>query len=130
VPTVADGGIDEEKLDEQAREIGEIPDVEAGETKEATFDLTPGKYVMFCNLPGHYAQGMYGSITVTKQRLSTPDEADHDRGLGFASGGYAPNPGSARSRERPSERSRLTLVNGRGDHGLRLPSLEVPIPAG
>ena len=28
-----------------------------------TFKLTAGKYVMFCNLPAHYAQGMYGTLT-------------------------------------------------------------------
>jgi len=66
LPTEADGEVDEEKLDEIAEEAGEVPDVEAGETKSGKFHLTPGKYVMFCNLPGHYAQGMYGTLTVTK----------------------------------------------------------------
>lgn len=66
LPTASDGGVDEEKLDASAQEVGEIPDVEPGETGSGTFDLTPGKYVMFCNLPGHYAQGMYGSVTVSK----------------------------------------------------------------
>ena len=28
-----------------------------------TVDLTPGKYAMICNLPGHYQRGMYGSLT-------------------------------------------------------------------
>ena len=58
--------VDEEALEEASgvREIGEIADVEAGETKSETFKLTPGKYVMICNLPGHYKAGMYGSITV------------------------------------------------------------------
>lgn len=66
LPTEADGSVDEEKLDEVAGEAGEIADVEPGETKSEKFNLTPGKYVMFCNLPGHYAQGMYGTLTVTK----------------------------------------------------------------
>jgi uncharacterized cupredoxin-like copper-binding protein len=63
LPTESGGGVDEEKLDIEAKEIGEIPDVEAGKSKSNTFELTPGKYVMFCNIPGHYAQGMYGSLT-------------------------------------------------------------------
>lgn len=66
LPTDSGGGVDEEKLDEVAEEAGEVPDVEAGETKSGNFELTPGKYVIFCNLPGHYAQGMYGTLTVTK----------------------------------------------------------------
>lgn len=66
LPTEANGEVDEEKMDEIAEEAGEIADVEAGETKSENFKLSPGKYVMFCNLPGHYAQGMYGTITVTK----------------------------------------------------------------
>ena len=65
LPTEASGEVDEEKLDEIAEEGGEVPDVEAGESKSGKFNLTPGKYVMFCNLPGHYAQGMYGTLTVT-----------------------------------------------------------------
>jgi len=66
LPTEASGGVDEEKMDKIAESAGEIPDVEAGDDKSAGFKLTPGKYVMFCNLPGHYAQGMYGTLTVTK----------------------------------------------------------------
>jgi uncharacterized cupredoxin-like copper-binding protein len=66
LPTEANGGVDEEKLDKSAQEMGEIADVEAGDTKSEQFQLTPGRYVMFCNLPGHYAQGMYGTLTVTK----------------------------------------------------------------
>jgi uncharacterized cupredoxin-like copper-binding protein len=66
LPTEANGEVNEEKLDQTAEEVGEIPDVEAGDTKSKEFELTPGKYVMFCNLPGHYAAGMYGTVTVTK----------------------------------------------------------------
>ncbi len=64
LPTEASGDVDEEKLDEVAEEAGEVADVEAGETKSENFKLSPGEYVMFCNLPGHYAQGMYGTIVV------------------------------------------------------------------
>ena len=66
LPTEASGEVDEEKMDKIAESAGEIPDVEAGETKSAQFELTPGRYVIFCNLPGHYASGMYGTLTVTK----------------------------------------------------------------
>jgi len=60
LPTKPDGSVNEEKLNSP----GEIPDVAAGATKRGTINLAPGRYVMFCNLPGHYAQGMYGTLTV------------------------------------------------------------------
>jgi uncharacterized cupredoxin-like copper-binding protein len=62
---VSGGDVDEEALGKQgAEEAGEIADVPPGQTKEKSFKLTAGKYVMFCNLPAHYQQGMYGSVTV------------------------------------------------------------------
>jgi len=64
LPTEANGDVDEEKLDQEAEEAGEVADVEPGETKSESFNLTPGKYVIFCNIPGHYARGMYGTLTV------------------------------------------------------------------
>lgn len=42
-------------------EISELPPGEAGKTK---LQLKSGKYVMFCNVSGHYAQGMYGKLTI------------------------------------------------------------------
>ncbi|MGZ5337370.1 MAG: plastocyanin/azurin family copper-binding protein, partial [Solirubrobacterales bacterium] len=44
--------------------VGEIEGVQPGQSKSGSFEFTPGKYVMFCNLPAHYEKGMYGSITV------------------------------------------------------------------
>ncbi len=64
LPTTSDGEVDEAKLEARGEDAGEIADVEAQDTKEGTFKLTPGRYVMFCNIPGHYAQGMYGTLTV------------------------------------------------------------------
>lgn len=60
LPTVADGSVDEASLDVP----GEIEEVEGGAAGTVTLDLKSGKYVMFCNLPAHYAGGMYGSLTV------------------------------------------------------------------
>jgi uncharacterized cupredoxin-like copper-binding protein len=65
LPTLSNGEVDEEGLEANGVESpGEIEDVGPGETKSATLKLTPGKYVMICNLPGHYKQGMYGTLTV------------------------------------------------------------------
>jgi uncharacterized cupredoxin-like copper-binding protein len=49
---------------DESTSVGEIPDVEPGTTKKATFKLAPSKYAMVCALPGHYEGGMYGSLTV------------------------------------------------------------------
>ena len=61
---VSGGEVDEKALEESGAEIpGEIADVPPGKSKSMTVDLTPGKYAMICNLPGHYQRGMYGSLT-------------------------------------------------------------------
>jgi plastocyanin len=60
LPTLPDGSVNEEAL----KSPGEIPDVAAGATKSTNLDLQPGRYVMFCNLPGHYAAGMFGTLVV------------------------------------------------------------------
>ena len=61
LPTLPNGEVDEEQLDSP----GEIADVAPGATDQTTLDLKPGKYVYFCNLPAHYAGGMYGALEVT-----------------------------------------------------------------
>jgi uncharacterized cupredoxin-like copper-binding protein len=33
-------------------------------TQARTIDLTPGKYLFVCNIPGHFKQGMYTVVTV------------------------------------------------------------------
>ncbi len=49
-----------------AEEIGEIEpeDLPGGGEAEATFDLEPGRYLLICNIAGHYEQGMYAELTV------------------------------------------------------------------
>ena len=43
---------------------GEVPDVEPGASGTVTITLPAGKYVVLCNLPGHFAGGMYTTLTV------------------------------------------------------------------
>ena len=64
LPTTSDGEVDEAKLESLGQDAGEVADVAPGASKAGTFKLAPGNYVMFCNIPGHYAAGMYGTITV------------------------------------------------------------------
>ena len=49
---------------DESTSVGERADVQPGATEKATFKLAPGKYAMVCALPGHYENGMYGSLTV------------------------------------------------------------------
>jgi len=44
--------------------LGESGDMAAGEAKDFTLTLTPGKYVLMCNQPGHYMVGMHVAFEV------------------------------------------------------------------
>lgn len=54
------------KVDEKAsgHEIGEIDEFKAGKTESKTFTLQSGEYVLFCNIAGHYQQGIRSAFTV------------------------------------------------------------------
>ena len=55
----------ENRIDEDAGgAIGEIEETEPGKTGNATFRLNPGKYLLVCNIPGHYLSGMWAFLTV------------------------------------------------------------------
>jgi len=43
---------------------GEIGDIAPGRTATKTFTLKVGKYVLLCNLSGHYKAGQYAGFTV------------------------------------------------------------------
>ena len=49
----------------ESTSVGEAADLEPGATKMVTLDLKAGHYILLCNLPGHYAGGMYAEFTVT-----------------------------------------------------------------
>jgi len=44
--------------------IGEIPEIPSGTSKRITLKLLPGRYVMLCNLLGHYQAGQYAALRV------------------------------------------------------------------
>lgn len=49
----------------EATTLGEVGETDIGKVGTLTLDLTPGKYVLVCNLEKHYAQGMRAVFTVT-----------------------------------------------------------------
>ncbi len=52
------------KVSEDAS-VGEDSETDPGKTKTTTINLKPGKYVLVCNIEGHYQKGMYSAFTVT-----------------------------------------------------------------
>jgi len=54
----------DDRVDE-ADSVGEVSETPAGETASVTLNLTPGKYVLVCNIGGHYRLGMRVPLTVT-----------------------------------------------------------------
>jgi len=50
---------------DEATNIKETGDIEAGKSKAISIDLKPGHYWLICNLPGHFAGGMYKEFIVT-----------------------------------------------------------------
>jgi high-affinity iron transporter len=71
LPLDADGAVDESQIADTDR-IGELEDMERGDTAKLDTALTPGAYVLFCNIvdksggvtDSHYHDGMYTSFTV------------------------------------------------------------------
>jgi uncharacterized cupredoxin-like copper-binding protein len=45
-------------------ELGEIEDIEPGQTKQITLTLAKGSYVLICNVPGHYKAGQRAAFRV------------------------------------------------------------------
>jgi len=63
MPLTAENDMDEEFL--LANLVGEeVEDIQSGATAELTVELVAGHYVLVCNLPGHYDQGMRADFTV------------------------------------------------------------------
>ena len=55
--------VDEGKL-KGAKELSS--DLDPGKSGKLVMDLKPGRYVVFCNQPGHFAGGMHMVLTVSK----------------------------------------------------------------
>lgn len=55
-----DGKIDEDS----AGHLAEVSELEPGKKGELKIALKPGKYVLVCNVPNHYMNGMWSILTV------------------------------------------------------------------
>lgn len=61
LPLVADGSkVDEDAIDA----VGEIPELEVGAEDSEAFEMAAGRYLLICNVEGHYTSGMVVAFTV------------------------------------------------------------------
>jgi uncharacterized cupredoxin-like copper-binding protein len=51
-------------IESQINKLGEVSDLKPGKSDYRTFTLAPGKYILICNQPMHFKQGMYARLTV------------------------------------------------------------------
>jgi uncharacterized cupredoxin-like copper-binding protein len=51
--------------EDQVKVLGEAADLQPNISKTFEVKLTPGSYLLICNLPGHYAAGMAVPLSVT-----------------------------------------------------------------
>jgi uncharacterized cupredoxin-like copper-binding protein len=57
---------DEQRVDEEKGEhLGEVSELAPGAKGALRITLKPGRYLLYCNVPGHYAMGMWTEVTVT-----------------------------------------------------------------
>jgi uncharacterized cupredoxin-like copper-binding protein len=63
LPVDSAGAVDESG--QGVTHIDEQENITSGSTVTFKVNLDPGKYVVICNLPGHYQQGMHAGLTVT-----------------------------------------------------------------
>jgi uncharacterized cupredoxin-like copper-binding protein len=56
--------IDEESLEKA--EVGSLDPGAPGAIRDLKVDLAPGRYVLFCNMTGHYMGGMHSTLVVTQ----------------------------------------------------------------
>ncbi len=58
---------DENRVDEEkADHLGEVSELDPGKSGALTITLKPGSYILYCNIPGHFIDGMWTELTVTK----------------------------------------------------------------
>jgi uncharacterized cupredoxin-like copper-binding protein len=51
-------------LESRAHSLGEISDLKPGKSGSLSLNLKAGTYMLFCNQPGHYKDGMYAKLVV------------------------------------------------------------------
>ncbi len=55
----------EKVVEDQVKVMGDTGDLRPNQSHSLDVTLTPGTYLLICNVPGHYAAGMVTPLTVT-----------------------------------------------------------------
>jgi uncharacterized cupredoxin-like copper-binding protein len=56
---------DENRVDEDKEgDLGEVSELDAGKSGALRIEMAPRKYILYCNVPGHYTAGMWTTFTV------------------------------------------------------------------
>jgi uncharacterized cupredoxin-like copper-binding protein len=50
----------------EATSVGEVAELKPGTAGSVKLSLKPGTYILYCNVPGHFAAGQHVAFTVTK----------------------------------------------------------------
>ena len=50
--------------EDEAGDLGEVSELDPGASGSLTLTLKPGEYLLYCNVPGHFASGMWTTIKV------------------------------------------------------------------
>jgi uncharacterized cupredoxin-like copper-binding protein len=57
----------ENRVDEDhGSHLGEVSELDPGQSGGLTITLKPGLYLVYCNIPQHFMDGMWTTLTVTK----------------------------------------------------------------
>jgi uncharacterized cupredoxin-like copper-binding protein len=55
----------ENRVDEEAaKDLGEVSELDPGKSGSLIVDMKPGKYILYCNIPGHFMAGMWTVLEV------------------------------------------------------------------
>ena len=65
LPLADDGTVDDQNPHDNFLHLAEAEGIDIGVRKTLSVDLTPGTYVVYCNMDGHYQSGMATRVTVS-----------------------------------------------------------------
>jgi hypothetical protein len=63
LPIALDDRVDDTHNTADFTWLGQVEDIDIGVTASLTVDITPGHYVFYCNMDGHYMAGMSAQAT-------------------------------------------------------------------